>query len=178
MTLRLNVQEVAANLTEKAASDLISVVTAMPEDKARWQPFPDTRPVLEQVVECCLANQMWANILQTHVHSVLPDGVAAQAYKDLDTVEKAVARLRETSTQLAEVIRNIPDANLPVIVSFPQKPEAGRPLAECCHHACWNMTYHLGQVSYIQTLYGDWEEHCDAGPWGERASASEDAAGL
>lgn len=29
----------------------------------------------------------------------------------------------------------------------------------CCLHACWNMVYHEGQINYIQTLYGDTEEH-------------------
>jgi hypothetical protein len=29
------------------------------------------------------------------------------------------------------------------------------------------MAYHHGQISYIQTMYGDVEEHCDAGPFGE-----------
>lgn len=173
----ITVQGVAARLTEKAADDLVAVVRAMPEEKARWQPFPDARPVLEQIVECVLANRMWANILRTHVHAMLPDGTAERAYKELDTIEKATAALRETSAELAGVIRSVPEADLGVLVPFPGKPDSGRPLAECCHHACWNMTYHMGQVSYIQTLYGDWEEHCDAGPWGESAE-SRDAAGI
>ncbi|HZO88612.1 MAG TPA: DinB family protein [Chthonomonadaceae bacterium] len=134
------IQSVAASLTEKAASDLIAVAQATPEDKATWQPFADVRPMLEQLVECCLANRMWTNILQTHVHAVLPEGVAAQAYKELDTIAKATAHLQETSHRLAEVIRNIPDADLPVIVPFPWKLEAGKPLAECCLHPYWNMS--------------------------------------
>ena len=168
----LKIQSVAASLTEKAASDLIAVAKATPEDKAKWQPLGDVRPMLEQLVECCLANMMWTNILQTHVHTVLPNGVADRAYKELDTIAKATTRLRETSTQLVEVIRNLPDADLSVVVPFPWKPEAGKPIAECCLHPCWNMTYHLGQISYIQTLYGDWEEHCDAGPFGEMQAGS------
>jgi hypothetical protein len=163
----ISVQEVAARLTEKAASDLILTVRAMPDKRANWQPFPDARPVLEQVVECCLACEMWTNILQTHVHSMLPEGVAARAYKELDTIDKATARLAKSSAGLAAVMRGLPDADLAVVVPFPSKPQAGRPLADCCHHACWNMMYHMGQVSYIQTLYGDWDEHCDAGPWGD-----------
>ena len=33
--------------------------------------------------------------------------------------------------------------------------------------AYWNMAYHEGQISYVQTLYGDQEEHADSGPFGE-----------
>jgi hypothetical protein len=29
------------------------------------------------------------------------------------------------------------------------------------------MCYHHGQIAYVQTLYGDHEEHGDIGPFGE-----------
>jgi hypothetical protein len=40
-----------------------------------------------------------------------------------------------------------------------QTPWGGYSLARCCLHAYWNMVYHEGQINYIQTLYGDFEEH-------------------
>lgn len=160
-------QSVAASLIEKAASDLIAAARATPDEKVHWQAVPGTRPMLAQLVECCLANMMWAKTLQTHVHALLRKGVADQAYKELDTIEKVVTRLKETSSQLAAVIRGLPDADLSIIVPLPWKPEAGKSLAVCCLHPYWNMTYHLGQISYIQTMYGDWDEHGDAGPFGE-----------
>ncbi len=165
--MSISIQSVAANLTQKAASDLIAVARATPEDKANWQPVPDTRPMLEQLVECCLANMMWAKILQTHVHAVLPKEVAEQAYKELNTIALVTTRLQQTSAELAGVIRNLPDADLLVEVAFPWSPNAGKPIGECCLHPYWNMTYHLGQISFLQTMAGDWEEHCDAGPFGE-----------
>lgn len=160
------IQQAAASLTRKAASDLVAAAKATPEDKAVWQPFAEAWPILEQLVECCLTNKMWAGILQTHVHALLPEGEADQAYQELDTLAKAAQQLQETSAGLATVIESLPDQALPVIVAFSWQPEAGKPVAECCFHACWNMTYHLGQISYIQTLYGDQEEHGDAGPFG------------
>lgn len=162
------VQSVAATLIEKVANDLIATVRTMPEDKAQWEPTPDTRSVINQVVECCLANRMWGNTLQTQVHARLPEGVAEQAYKELTTIEKVTAHLQETSDQLAAIVRNLPDEALPVVVPYPWKPEAGNSVAECCFHPYWNMVYHQGQINFIQTLYGDQEEHCDAGPFGER----------
>jgi len=161
------IQSVAASLTEKAIHDLVAVANATPEDKVTWRPAPDVRPVLEQLVECCLANQMWADILRTHIHALLPDGVASRAYEELDTLPRVTQHLQVTGSRLIGIIRGLPDAALPIIVAFPWKPREGRPIAECCLHACWNMTYHLGQISYIQTLYGDQEEHCNAGPFGE-----------
>ncbi len=166
------VQSVAANVIEKIADDLILSAQATPEDRARWQPAEGARTVLDQLVECCLANAMWTNILQTHVHAMLPEGVADQAYKTLDTIEKVTIRLRETSARLAEVIRAIPDSEMDVIIPYPWKPELGNSVAECCYHPYWNMCYHHGQISYIQTLYGDQEEHGDVGPFGEMGTAA------
>src|SRR5258708_1683804 len=98
----IRVQEVAATLTEKAAHDLIVALRAVPEEKSDWEPTGDSRPVLEQAVECCLANRMWARILVTHVHAMLPEGEAPAAYKSLDTLAKAADELGRTSTLLVD----------------------------------------------------------------------------
>lgn len=162
------VQSVAAALIQKAANDLIAAVKATPDERINWRPLPEARPILPQLVECCLANRMWANILQTRAHTVLPEGEATKAYKEIDSAVKAVEYIQETSDRVAEVIRNIPDTDLSAIVPFPWDTQRGIPIAECCFHTYWNLSYHLGQISYIQTLYGDNEEHGDAGPFGEQ----------
>ncbi|HLJ54011.1 MAG TPA: DinB family protein [Chthonomonadaceae bacterium] len=166
-TESIGVQEVAARLTEKAAHDLAAALAAVPEEKARWEPLGDSRPILEMAVECCLANRMWSHILVTHQHAMLPEGEAPAAYKSLDTLTRVIDELKRTSSELAGTIRAVPDGDLPLVVAFPKRPGAGRPIAECLHHACWNMIYHLGQVAFIQTLYGDWDEHSDTGPFGD-----------
>jgi uncharacterized damage-inducible protein DinB len=165
--MTVTLQSVAANLIEKIADDLIHIAKATPEDRANWQPAEGARTVLHQLVECCLANAMWTNTLQNHMHAMLPDGVAEQAYRELDTIDKVTVRLRETSARLAAVIRTLPDSDMDVIVPFPWKPEQGRSIAECCYHPYWNMCYHHGQIAYVQTMYGDQEEHGDIGPFGE-----------
>jgi hypothetical protein len=161
------VQHIAGVLIEKAAADLAAELRAMPEERARWMAGPDARSALEQVVECSLANVMWSNILRTRVHESLPQNVADHAYRTLDTVEKAVERLLASAHVLVEVIRGLDPKDLGSLVPFPWKPENGRTVAECCFHPYWNMVYHQGQLAFIQTLYGDLDEHCDAGPFGE-----------
>ncbi len=161
-----SVQYVAAKFIEKAAQDLVATIRAMPEEKALWQPEPSARTALDQLVECSLANIMWANILRAKVHAVLPEGVAERCYDSLDTVDKAVERLLASAEALSETIRALEPAELREVIAIPGKPEEGRPVAECCFHPYWNMVYHQGQIAYLQTLYGDRDEHCDAGPFG------------
>ncbi len=163
----ITLQMTAATLIEKAANDLIGLAKGTPEDKAQWQPTPEARTVINQLVECCLANQKWATTLQTRVHAGLPEGIADNAYTTWTTVETVIPHLTESSQLLANAIRNLSDTELPLMIPFPWKLEAGRTVAECCFHPYWNMVYHHGQIAYIQTMYGDQEEHCDAGPFGE-----------
>ena len=164
------VQYVAAKFIEKAAADLAETIAAMPEDRLTWRPEPDARPVLDQVIECSLANVMWANTLRTRTHEWLPEGVADRAYSTLDNLEKVTDRLLSSASALAEVIRAIEPSELKDQIAFPWKPEEGLPVAECCFHPYWNMVYHLGQVSFIQTLYGDKEEHGELGPFSVQLS--------
>jgi uncharacterized damage-inducible protein DinB len=161
-----SVQAVAGTLTEKVARDLITALEATPEEKAHWQPAGEARPMIAQLVECCLANTKWTAILQTRTHANLPREVAQEAYRELNTREKVAARLRETSATLAQTIRALPEDALSAPVELPWNRGVTRSLAECCFHAYWNMAYHEGQINYIQTMYGDFDQHADSGPFG------------
>ncbi len=126
----------AATVTQKATHGLIAAARATSEDKAKWQPAEDVRPSLEQPAECCLANRMWTNMLQTHIHAILLKAEARQSYLDLDTISKLTQRLEESSADLVEVILNLADSDLAAVISFPWKPTAERSLAEYCLHPC------------------------------------------
>jgi uncharacterized damage-inducible protein DinB len=161
-----SVPSVAAALLLKTAGDLIVTARAIPEDRAHWQPAPDARSVIDQLVECCLANSKWAQTLRTRVHTPLPTTFIEESNRELQTITKATERLWDSTAQLAGVIRALTGPELGLPIQLPWKPEVTRTVAECCFHAYWNMAYHEGQISYIQTLYGDQEEYTDAGPFG------------
>ena len=96
---------------------------------------PESRPALEQLAECSIANQKWTSILRTGVDANLPPGAAAQIYAELDTLDKALVRLHETAEELAEMILTLPSDDMDKIVLFSWKPETGKPLSICCFHA-------------------------------------------
>lgn len=165
--MSITFQTTTATLIEKAANDLIGVAKGTPEDKANWQPTAETRTVINQLVECCLANQVWATILKTRTHEWLPEDTAEHAYATWTSIETVIPHLHESSQLLANTIRSLSNEELSFTIPFPWKMELGRTVAECCFHPYWNMVYHHGQIAYIQTMYGDMREHCDAGPFGE-----------
>ena len=63
---------------------------------------------------------------------------------------------RAAANELATAIESVPDGDMSGAIETPWGPY---PLPQCCLHAYWNMVYHEGQINYVQTLYGDFEEH-------------------
>ncbi|HLK59831.1 MAG TPA: DinB family protein [Chthonomonadaceae bacterium] len=154
--MTVSVQALAAELTREVAETLIAVASATPEERLNWQPLDNGRTILDQLVECTLANRKWTNILRSRRYADLGRAAAEQVYAELDTLSKVVPRLRETAADLAAAIEAVPDAVLAQTVETPWGPYT---LARSCTHAYWNMVYHEGQINYIQTLYGDFDEH-------------------
>ncbi len=75
----------------------------------------------------------------------------------LTTLEACETALRENTQRLLQVVETLAAADLSQTAVAPWGKTYT--LAEGCmlHH--WNLTYHLGQVAYIQLLYGDTEYH-------------------
>jgi hypothetical protein len=154
--MNVTVQELTASLTRDAADRVTTVAQATPPDRHHWQPMDNGRSVIDQVVECSIANAKWAAILRSGVYADLPRADAERAYADCDTLEKAIARLQTSAADLISAIRSVPSDALSNEVSTPWGPY---PMARCCTHAYWNLTFHEGQINYVQTLYGDFDEH-------------------
>ncbi len=134
---------------------LINSVRATPPDRLSWKPLEQGRTVQEQLVECVLANRQWADILRHRAYARLPRKTRAEAEAELDTPEKAISQLYETTGELISAIQSVPDEELGRLLSVPQADGVDLTLAECCLHAYWNMVYHEGQISYIRTLYNE-----------------------
>ena len=75
----------------------------------------------------------------------------------LTTLDACETALRENTQRLLQVVETLSEADLSQTAVAPWGKTYT--LAEGCmlHH--WNLTYHLGQVAYIQLLYGDTEYH-------------------
>lgn len=150
------VQSVAAGLTRETAETIIFVAHATPPDKHHWQPLDNGRSIVAQIVECVLANQKWTGILQSRAWVSISEETFDNALAEWDTLEKATTQLRTAANALALAIEAVPDSDMAGEITAPWGPY---PLSRCCLHAYWNMVYHEGQINYVQTLYGDFEEH-------------------
>ena len=147
--MALTVQEFAAQAVEKGAEDLIRVALKTPADRREWEPLGRGRTALNQVVECALINGGSVTLIETHAWPAeMADGWEP-AVAALDTLDKAVDSLRENTVKFAASIRATPDDILELPIPLPWKTVT---LAECFLIPYWNMAYHEGQITYIQTL--------------------------
>lgn len=150
-----HVQTLAVTLTRQGAQALAAAVEATPDDRLAWQPLDQGRSILQQLIDCALANLKWALILQNRAYGRLPRAFADVAEMSLTTRDAALARLQETVEQLATAIETLSDDEIGRVLSVPAEDGVDLTLAEACLSPYWNMVYHEGQVRYIQTLYGD-----------------------
>jgi uncharacterized damage-inducible protein DinB len=151
-----HVAALASALSREAGETLIRVASSTPPDRLEWKPLDNGRTILDQLVECCIANRKWARILRNRTYSNLPREQVVATYAGLDSLEVIAARLRETVRELVEGIETVSDEDAGKKLDTEWGPYT---LGRCCIHAYWNMVYHEGQINYVQTLYGDFEEH-------------------
>lgn len=154
--MRITVTQLAASRTIMACESLIAAAASTATDRLNWVPMANAREVMDQLRECIVANRKWTEILKTRKYANLGPTVWEQVEAECTTLDKVTEKLKESAAALVTAIEAIPDDETADTI----ETEWGLySLADCCLHAYWNMTYHEGQINYIQTLYGDEDEH-------------------
>ncbi|MCS7300800.1 MAG: DinB family protein [Fimbriimonadales bacterium] len=153
-------QQLVSKLTLDAVDELLRYAKAIPADKLAWRPAEHARSALEILQECAVLPAVVAAWLHDRPQSppsmeqYAPYWAQAETLTTLEACEQA---LRENTQKLLQAVESLSDAELSQTAVAPW----GRTytLTEGCliHH--WNLIYHLGQIAYIQLLYGDTEYH-------------------
>jgi len=155
-------QDQIAVATMRAVDDIFRSARAMPEDKLHWTPFESKRSMLDCLQECAQAPNFFLNMLETRSMPEFreEDFERARAeWAQWDTLDKCEQVCRKNTEKLCAVIRTFPDEDLGITIHLPFGGGMERSMADVAMFHLWNLTYHLGQINYIQTLYGDYEMH-------------------
>lgn len=146
-------------MTWEAVEMLFRYARAVPEEKLHWRPAQHARSVMEILQEnAILPYALWLGLEerpQTPDRSMWER--ATQLAGDLSTLDACEQACRKGTSELLTAIRQIPPEELEQTIMTPW----GKPfsLFELAYDHYWNLTYHLGQIAYIQLLYGDTEYH-------------------
>ncbi len=140
----------------RAVDDLFRSARAMPPEKLAWQASETSRTPSDILRECALSLKWPQSILSgTDLNSQPAQGEEEQEM-DLDACE---ALARKNLTETIDFIRSYPEDDLDRVISLPFAPELNLTVAEILASPYWNITYHLGQINYVQMAYGDREMH-------------------
>lgn len=149
--------ELVAELTRDAVDEVMRYARAVPPDKLHWRPAEHARSVIEILQECASTPLTLELLLRTRPQGEITDmqpfnAIQAQAAQ-LTTLDALEHALRTNTEQFLKAVQELPAELLEQTVATPW----GEPysLKELALGHFWNLTYHLGQIAYIQLLYGD-----------------------
>ncbi|HEY3266369.1 MAG TPA: DinB family protein [Armatimonadota bacterium] len=144
--------------TRAAVDSLFKAARAMPQDKLTWKAGDDARTALDMCAECA---QVIPSTLEMLKARAMPPMDAEQMQQECAeraswSLEECERRCREECETFNAVLRDFPDEDLqkPIALPFGDREWT---MADVASYPLWNMTYHLGQISFIQLLYGDKE---------------------
>ena len=142
---------------QRLSDSLMVNLEAIEEVKRGVSPGGVAKTPLYMVAECAALNGLLADFLAGR-DAVIPPAEARDAfYRSFDTTEKALTLLEKNTASVLEAIAHLSDDAFTESVLTPFGREM--PRFEFAHMLISHMNYHIGQLNYIQTLYGDTERH-------------------
>jgi hypothetical protein len=157
------VQEQAAEMTRKGMESLLRAVQFVPEEKRSWVPMGDARTPLDMLAECIQMCDVFEGFLTSDempqvdraAHMAIREGLLKQC-GDLAEASKMA---REGASHLCDVMLAVPNERLDRDFTLPMGGGMVVKGIDLLFMPYWNMTYHVGQLNYIQMLLGDKEMH-------------------
>lgn len=148
----MNYADMLEQWFEDGMGDLWRNIHAMPEEKLDWKPGEKARTareLVEEIVHVMPFNTILVKTLKA------PEGEweGAEKGKSMTELEK---QLHTLVKEFIAAVREFPDDKLDTEIDLGWMKMT---FSQVIAYPYWNMMYHIGQIGYIQTLYGDTETH-------------------
>lgn len=155
-------QDYITTETKTAMDQAFRYAKAVPEDKLNWSPLDKGRTVLDLARELARCSAWTAEMLEL---GKMPDFTEENQAKEkavsdtLVTLEDCEKHSNENLEMLYAVFQTIPDERFTDTIFLPFEGGRDFTIQEIMDYPRWNANYHLGQIGYIQILFGDKEMH-------------------
>lgn len=158
----MRLQEYMIDVTRQAAKEAFQYAKAVPADKVDWKPLDAGRSVLDQCRELAMCPTWAQDIISNKEQPEWNEATMEAIKKEQEqwkTIEDCEAECNRRLEAYFQYLREMPDSRLTETKWLPY--DGGRDFAmpEMMDYPRWNFNYHLGQIAFIQTLYGDKEMH-------------------
>ena len=154
----MRIQDYVADSAREAANMAFKYAAAVPDDKLDWSPPGGGRSVLSMCRELAVT-PTWTLIAYGEVE----EGTGPEYWHNLErqwsTVAQCEAEFNQRFEAMDRYFRSLTDEDLKKTKWLPYNGGRDHTFLEMMDYPRWNATYHLGQIAYIQTLYGDKEMH-------------------
>lgn len=149
--------EYVARATQEAFVSAFNYAKAVPADKVDWKPLDAGRSVLDQCRELARCPVWAVSILRKEPQDWSEEAMAKEEAicSSYATVEDCERVCGEELQRFYACIAEIPEEQLAETMFLPFGGGRDYPFHELMDYPRWNLTYHLGQIAYIQSLYGD-----------------------
>lgn len=153
-------RETIVEICEFVLPMMIRTVRATPADKMKWSPAEGARTILDIAEEVRQSGGWGAGSLET---------ADKFSFADFDFEQMMADRLQEPNNDEWETrLRANHEEFYAKLRAFPAEKEGLRAepapgwvltMGDLAYYPFWNIAYHLGQINYVQCLYGDTEMH-------------------
>jgi len=151
-------QDYMIDVIQNAFDEVFRYAEAVPADKADWKPLDAGRSVLDMTRELAKTPDWAVEVITSAGPPEFSEEKMAEQRKEMETwksVAECKAEAQKRLEKLFAVYRTISDEKLKETKWLPYNGGRDHTYQEMLDYPRWNANYHLGQIGYIQTLYGD-----------------------
>ena len=146
---------------EEAKTRLLTIFEFVPDDKLNWSPSPNAKTPVQIVSHCGFANDAFARTIRGEKVELPGDPAEIAAFirklgSDVTSREVAVHMVEETAAHVLAALDNVQPEQLE---TSPMSPVGPLPFAWWMSFAGEHMAGHAHQLSYVQTIWGDFDDH-------------------
>jgi hypothetical protein len=155
-------QEFMVGATRAAMEEAFRYAKAVPADKVEWKPMDVGRSVLDVCRELAMCPGWAVDIIakpELPEWSAETQAAIEAEQKQWTSVEACEAECKRRLEGLFELFGRISDEKLKETKWLPFDGGRDFTVMEMMDYPRWNFTYHLGQIAYIQILFGDRDMH-------------------
>ncbi|GEM_PF-483977 len=149
---------------KRASADLLNTLSFVPDDKLGWSPSGSARSALWIVGHCAQANQAFTRGIRGDAMEMPSTAeefsrMIYQAGRDTKTREEAVERIESSTASLLYALDGLTEARFGESIPM---PFGAMPIPFWITLPGLHMSGHARQIDYLQTVWGDLQDHMAA----------------
>ena len=147
--------------TESSKAQLLRTFECVPDEKLTYSPAPSARSAIQIVSHCGMANLAFAAILRGEELD-MPDDPAEAATQirmaghEIAARDEAIQLIEDSTAQVLAALENVTEERLQ---TTPESPFGPMPFAFWMELPANHMSVHAPQIDYLQTIWGDLQDH-------------------